>query len=895
MESRRAVQPRQSASASGTQRLYAPSIARLIERPEPLRRLGPFVLVEQLGRGGFAPVWLAREVYGDTTLRTAAVKLFALPQTGGAARRERERIIAEARALCRVEHPNVVRFYALPLDEEGGVMGLAMEHVAGTAVDRRLRKVERFGADETLALGTAIASALSAVHRAGLVHRDVKPSNIIETSGGYKLIDFGIAGADDADGAASEAEPASSEHTQRVALHVGTVGYIDPECVNGLALAEASSDLYSLGATLFECLTGRLPASSDTGLRVDVLDGRSPAPRLAEIAPDVPPALAELVDALLAPKRENRPASAEWVAIRLEQIRRELGGAPRRLPPERVGPFRGLGRFEGDDRDIYYGRTAETAAVLETLRGRGLAALLGPSGSGKSSLARAAVLPAVADGALGAWPPAWDVIVTEPGRDPRAAVCDALAAVVPDAHELSPTTLIARLAERAHASGRGTLLFVDQLEELATLSTPESALFVVELLAGIGERALPGVRAIVAARRDLLDPLLGLTELGKAVLRGSILVEPLADSVWAEVVDRALAAYGYTFEDAALRSEVLEELGRASGAMPLIQFALSELWSKRDVRKRKLTREGLHAIGGIAGALERHADAALAQVLAATGIPAEAPKALLLALTTSQGTRATRSRAELERLVGPAAGPILAILEARRLVEQHAGGITLTHEALISSWTQLRDWLAEERDQRLLAEEIERAAQAWSSASNPALLWRKQRLEAAERVASQASLGLSDEAVAFLRASRREERRRRLVTAAAATLVFGTAVSIAFAYLAAVRSEQEKTKAALAQEQMTRRLAERRTREVQEAQARIDELLKRIPSDSELKRDVMALQKVINDPSAPAPERRPRVSRGSALPQPSPAPEPSTAPAPTVTSSPSGIKLQREW
>src|SRR6185369_6791970 len=96
--------------------------------------------------GGFAPVWLAREMYGETELRAAAVKLFALqgsPEGGGGSSAgtlgpARERITAEARALCRVEHPNVVRFYALSIDEAAGVMGLAMEHVAGTALDARL-------------------------------------------------------------------------------------------------------------------------------------------------------------------------------------------------------------------------------------------------------------------------------------------------------------------------------------------------------------------------------------------------------------------------------------------------------------------------------------------------------------------------------------------------------------------------------------------------------------------------------------------------------------------------------------------------------------------------------------------------------------------------------------
>ena len=112
-------------------------LSTLIERPDGLRTLGPFKLLRALGRGGFAPVWLAMETHGDVELRLAAVKLFALgsAQEGN---EQRLQVLQEAQALCRVEHPNIVRFYALPADSALGVMGLAMEYVAGTALDVRL-------------------------------------------------------------------------------------------------------------------------------------------------------------------------------------------------------------------------------------------------------------------------------------------------------------------------------------------------------------------------------------------------------------------------------------------------------------------------------------------------------------------------------------------------------------------------------------------------------------------------------------------------------------------------------------------------------------------------------------------------------------------------------------
>jgi serine/threonine protein kinase len=161
---------------------------------EAVRAIGPFVLVHQIGRGGFAPVWLARETYGDAELRTVALKLFSLdPQTEASRNRHTRLVIDEARALCRVEHPNVVRFYSIVVDQAQATMGLAMEYLDGTPLDRKLKEAGRLSMGETVKIGLAVASALAAVHRRGVVHRDVKPANIVETDSTYKLIDFGIA------------------------------------------------------------------------------------------------------------------------------------------------------------------------------------------------------------------------------------------------------------------------------------------------------------------------------------------------------------------------------------------------------------------------------------------------------------------------------------------------------------------------------------------------------------------------------------------------------------------------------------------------------------------------------------------------------------------------------
>jgi serine/threonine protein kinase len=846
----------------------ASPLTDLLVRADGQRRLGPFVLVEQLGRGGFAPVWLAKEVYGTTELRTAAVKLFALKPSHGDAdgvdASQRQRIVEEARALCRVEHPNVVRFYALPIAEAGTVMGLAMEHVAGTPLDATIGARGTLSPREVLAVGLAVASALAAVHRAGLVHRDVKPANVIEAGGVYKLIDFGIAAADvlrapTADGGRSGIRDAGVEANEdagaTVASQSGTPGYIDPECVHRGIAATAASDLYALGATLFECLTGRVPAGAwgarGLPLREDVLSGqRAPRPVL-EMEPTLPPALAKLVDALIAPRRAARPGSAEAVALRLAQIADEIAGQSRPLPPEEVGPFRGLRRFEAADRDVYFGRTTEVAAAMEMLRGRGLLAVIGASGSGKSSLVRAGVLPAVAAGRLGGWPPTWDAAVAEPGAEPDQALVAMLEPYLGDAASLSPDEVVLALARRAEDQDRGLLLVVDQLEELATLADPDHASWAVDLLARIAEQPLPGLRAVVTVRRDLLDPLLALPGLGKALVRGSLLVEPIGEVAWGDVVDQALSAYGYRFEDAKLREELLEQLEHTAGAMPLSQFALTEIWRNRDRAAKQITRAAVDGLGGVAGALERHADATVATLGAEA---ATAARRVLLELTTAQGTRITRRLPDLEAAAGVVAQDVVVAFERARLVVRSPEGISLAHEALLSQWGQLRSWVAEAREDRLLAEELEHDGERWRIDPHSVPLWPRRRVAFAADVERRGTASFSERARAFLRASRASERIRRTVLTALAVLAFAGMTIAGAVWVRALQQQRESADA-------LRRVEQARRTELEENQREIDRLVHELAAAStpdevaELQRNISKLMPPGRAPAAAAATR----------------------------------------
>ncbi len=779
-----------------------------------LTKLGPFAIVRPLGAGGFAPVLLAREVYGGVDLREVALKVFVVPASRGEERRRA--IVAEARALCRVEHPNVVRF--LQLAEDGDVLGLAMELVIGTSlVDRMEQLGGTLPEDEVLEAGVAIASALSAVHRAGLVHRDVKPSNVVATGGTYKLIDFGIAtggraGAslpprpaaglpssvrvaapppargDEAfdrtiaavtPGPAADAttpsirsvipEPTSSsgapqETTDTGDNLAGTFGFVDPECMGRNAPPTAASDLYALGALLYQALSGALPAEGESGrLNHLILTGVLPAPALRERAPHVTPELAALVDALVSPTRAKRPQSAEVVVSELERMRRLRAGLDVPVPAEEEGPFRGLDRFEARHRSVYFGRSAEVAAALDLLRVRGLLCLAGASGSGKSSLGRAAVVPAIETGALGGWPRAWDSLVVTPSHtaDLRGWLLATAGVELPPGSDAD--AVLAAFGRRAEASGRGLVVLLDQMEELFTAPRSDTA-DVLELLARSAERPVPGLRFVTTVRRDFFDPLLADPRFSRVLGRSVLVVHPLSTAAWLEVLDQALGRYGYGFESPAMRETLAAELRTMSDAMPLVQFALAKLWAERDRSRRVLTTAALARAGGLAGALDQHAEAVVSGLVATQGPEAlEAVRAVTAALTTAQGTRATTTPARvLESTRHPLARPALDALVAARLVTIEGGAASLTHDVLVQAWERLRRWTAQAQKERELAEELERQAAAWKKRPVPELLWRGTQLAEARALTARRSVPLGDDALAFVAASRRLSLRGRI-------------------------------------------------------------------------------------------------------------------------------------
>ncbi|HZE88816.1 MAG TPA: serine/threonine-protein kinase, partial [Verrucomicrobiae bacterium] len=223
--------------------------------------IGPYRILSPLGAGGMGEVYLAE----DTRLkRRVAIKL--LPPHLLKDDERRKRFLREARAAAAVDHPNIVHIYEVEEDPDRGIY-LVMQHVDGTNVREALRRGP-FPLDRTLGVAVEMADALAAAHALGIVHRDIKPDNVmLDAAGHARLLDFGLARALEAGGAATpftEMQTAD-DHVTAAGAVIGTTAYMSPEQARG-AEVDARSDIFSFGVTLYEMVAGRHPFAGRTSI-----------------------------------------------------------------------------------------------------------------------------------------------------------------------------------------------------------------------------------------------------------------------------------------------------------------------------------------------------------------------------------------------------------------------------------------------------------------------------------------------------------------------------------------------------------------------------------------------------------------------------------------------------
>lgn len=268
--------------------------------------IGGCELMENIGAGGWGQIFRAHHKVLDSTV---AIKILAPKKMGG--QHLIQRFMAEARSAARLNHPNIVVVH--DVGEDDGVFFIRMQYIAGKSLQALLAKYKTYNIKRALQITKQVAEALNYAHGYNMVHRDIKPANIMVGEENHvTLVDFGLT-----------KDTTSDAHITSAGVVVGTVHYMSPEQGNGGVL-DGRTDLYSLGVTLYEMLTGKVPFDGDTPWKVLLAHQKELAPDPTLLRPDIPESLAQLVKAMLAKEPDARPSDGSVVAGRIDSILKHL-------------------------------------------------------------------------------------------------------------------------------------------------------------------------------------------------------------------------------------------------------------------------------------------------------------------------------------------------------------------------------------------------------------------------------------------------------------------------------------------------------------------------------------------------------------------------------------------
>jgi len=551
------------------------------------------------------------------------------------------------------------------------------------------RLVEMQGVDSisVKSIVDALTESLSALHSAGFVHRDVTPKNLL-------------------------------------IKRIGSVSRIPNR---GAEIGE-STDVYAATAVIWNVIAGTPPPENHPMDRaLDTIDSEWKAFMSQGLSLDPANRFADM---------RAWQASAE-AAISAGSDFIQTSNAVRYRTD--LCPYQGLSSFQPEDANRFFGRDQLVKDLVTRLRNRHVMVVAGASGSGKSSLVRAGLISAVRSGVL---PDSdrWPVVLFTPGSDPLAELDYQIAKVLGRLQAQENSLASASSDHRWRAisdtiteTAGGGLVCIDQFEELFTFDHHSNVVeeFLLALQAMV-EPADSKIHLVLIIRADFYARSSRYPWLAKIINENQLLVGPMSRTELRDAIVTPAKIATLKLDDELVDS-VLDEAGSAAGSLPLVSHALVETWKRRS--GRRLTIESYRSTGGVAGAIGQSAETLYNEQLT-TDQQSAARRLVLRLVSPGEGIPDTRRPIAITDLDGDSHPEVMhdvanALVEARLLTIDR-NTIQLAHEAIITSWPRLRDWINDSREDLRIQQRIERASAEWlESDRNPDLLYRGTPLTAA--------------------------------------------------------------------------------------------------------------------------------------------------------------------
>jgi serine/threonine protein kinase len=818
-----------------------------------------YKLLERIGSGSYGAVYRSRQ---STLGRDVAVKII-LPGFANHPDFIR-RFEIEAQFVIQLEHLHIVPLYDYWRDPSGAYLVMRWMHGGNLreAIDKG-----PFDLRTAATILDQIASGLATAHRKNIIHRDIKPSNILlDEDGNAYLSDFGIAiGVD---------QPSTFSEEDQI---IGSPDYISPEQARKERISP-KSDIYCLGITLYEMLTGEYPYPNLTDVERFFEHINTPLPQIKNLDPTVLTPVNDVIQIATAKNPQQRfrdvleMAATFRTATQLElegetediigaltkreleiwkliadgksnkdiaqvlfveistvkwhitQLYRKIGVRTRvqaikraretafvypMLPtdeqedrsvspttllfPELINPYKGLLPFEAADNQNFFGRESLVKRLLERLKNgthSRFIAVVGPSGSGKSSLVKAGLIPALWRGELPG-SQNWFTIEMVPGSRPLDELEVALTKVAANQagnlrdHLLRDENGLLRVASLILPNDDSQLvLVVDQFEEVFTLVRDEQACQqFINLLCGSVNDPHSRVFVIITLRADYYDRPLQYPKLGELMRKGIEPVLPLSVEELEQAIVRPASRMGVHYETG-LVARIIDDVNYQPAALPLLQYALTELFDQAE--NRLLTHQAYDSIGGTVGAVAKRAED-LYQELDQNGM--DAARNLFLRLVAigdsidgeqahpSASNRVLRSDimaiADDEEVMDE----VLDAFSAYRLLAldhdpaTRKPTIELAHESILKEWDRLAAWVDEYKNDLIQHRRLFILTQEWIDVDMDAgYLLREVRLDQFSAWAAVTTFQLSPTAKSYLdksldarllRNAKEEDRQKR--------------------------------------------------------------------------------------------------------------------------------------